>query len=106
MIEAAQVSPLADWVFVQMKPRAEVIRGAVVGVSDLSSRIPSNEGVVLAVGPGRRRKGGAVVPLDVRVGERVMVSSPGPSAPVAGVCVSERERLWMVAESDIIGALE
>lgn len=89
-----------------MKPRAVPVLGAIVGVENVSDRVPSNEGVVVAVGPGRRNKRGNIVPPDVRVGDRVMVASPGPSAPVAGTCIDERERLWMITEADIIGVLE
>ena len=99
-----QVSPLNDLVCLRMKPRAVEVAAGIIGVSALSDRIPSNEGEVVAVGPGRRTKRG-VVPMSVEVGQCVMVSSPGPSSPVDGVWIDERERLWMVPESAIIGVV-
>ena len=101
-----QVSPLNDLVCLRMKPRAVEVFGGVIGVSAISDRIPSNEGEVVAVGPGRRGKRGGLVPMSVEVGQCVMVSSPGPSSPVDGVCIDERARLWMVPESSIIGVVE
>ncbi len=45
-----------------------------------SSQTRMNEGVVLAVGPGRRSKDGNVIPLSVSVGDKVVLPEYGGNA--------------------------
>jgi chaperonin GroES len=59
------------------------------------------EGEVLAVGPGARNEMGRVTPLDVKVGDRVLLGTWAG----ADVLIDGDDRL-MLKESDILGVIE
>ncbi|HZH25861.1 MAG TPA: co-chaperone GroES, partial [Azospirillaceae bacterium] len=58
------------------------------------------EGEVLAVGPGARDENGKVVPLDVKVGDRVLFGKwSGTEVKLDG------QELLIMKESDIMGVV-
>ena len=58
-------------------------------------------GEILAVGPGSRKEGGEIVPLDVRVGDHVLFGKwSGTEVRIDG------EDLLIMKESDILAILE
>ena len=60
-----------------------------------------DQGEVLAVGPGRRDETGKLVPMDVKVGDRVLFGKySGQTVKVEG------EELLVMREEDIMGVLE
>jgi chaperonin GroES len=59
------------------------------------------EGEVIAVGPGARDERGEFVPLDVKVGDRVLFGKwSGTEVKIDG------DEILIVKESDIIGVLD
>jgi chaperonin GroES len=59
------------------------------------------EGEVIAVGPGARNEIGAIVPLDVKVGDRILFAKwSGNEVKIDG------EELLVMKESDIMGIIE
>ena len=59
------------------------------------------QGEVIAVGPGARDESGKIVPLDVKVGDRVLFGKwSGTEVTIDG------EELLIMKESDIMGVLE
>jgi chaperonin GroES len=70
-----------------------------------SSRIPPkekpSEGEVIAVGPGGRDEAGKLIPIDVRVGDRVLFGKwSGTEVKIDG------EELLIMKESDIMGIID
>ena len=60
-----------------------------------------NQGEVLAVGPGKRDEAGKLLPMDVKVGDRVLFGKyAGQTVKVNG------EELLVMREEDIMGVLE
>ena len=59
------------------------------------------EGEVLAVGPGARDETGRIIPLDVKVGDRVLFGKWAGT----DVLIDGEERL-ILKESDILGVIE
>lgn len=98
-----QAKPLNDRILVRIRPLPPITAGLVIGIGGDGL---SSEADVLAVGPGARDKKGRIRPLDIQVGERVLVARGGPGAPIHGTCVDERERLYMIREADIIAVIE
>ena len=63
------VRPLHDRIIVKRLPEEEVTKGGII-IPD-SAKEKQQEGEVIAVGSGKREKG-ELVPLDVKVGDRVL----------------------------------
>jgi chaperonin GroES len=59
------------------------------------------QGEIIAVGPGARNERGEIVPLDVKVGDRVLFGKwSGTEVKIDG------DELLIMKESDIMGVLE
>jgi chaperonin GroES len=91
--------PLHDRVLVRRIEAEEKTPGGII-IPDTAKEKPV-EGEVLAVGPGARDEMGKVVPLDVKVGDRVLFGKwAGTDVIIAG-----EERL-ILKEADILGVVE
>jgi len=91
--------PLQDRVLVRRLDEDEKTAGGII-IPDTAKEKPS-EGEVLAVGPGARDEQGALVPLDVKVGDRVLFGKwSGTEVNIDG------EELAIMKESDIFGIIE
>jgi chaperonin GroES len=69
------VRPLEDRILVRPEEGQETTISGIV-IPDTAKEKPQ-EGVVLAVGPGKRNEDGELVPLDVKEGDRVLYSKYG-----------------------------
>ena len=91
--------PLHDRVLVRRIEAEEKTRGGII-IPDTAKEKPI-EGEVLAVGPGTRDDSGRIVPLDVKVGDRVLFGKWAGTE----VLIDGEERIIM-KESDILGVVE
>jgi chaperonin GroES len=66
---AVNITPLHDRVVVRRFEEKESVKGGII-IPDSAKEKPQ-EGEVVAVGSGRREKG-ELIPLDVKVGDRVL----------------------------------
>jgi chaperonin GroES len=69
------LKPLGDHVIVQTISQEEVTAGGIF-LPETAQQRPQ-EGLVIAVGPGRTLDNGTVVPLDVKEGDRVIYARYG-----------------------------
>lgn len=94
----AAVSPLGDRVL--LKPLApETVTSFGIIIPDTAKEKPE-QGTVVAVGPGKRTDDGKLVPVSVKVGERVMFSKYGyDEVKVDGV------EYYLVSEANILAVL-
>jgi chaperonin GroES len=91
-----QFRPLGDRVLVRRVDEEEKSRGGII-IPDTAKEKPQ-EGEVLAVGPGARNEDGDIVPLDVKVGDRILFGKwSGTEVKIDG------EDLVIMKESDIFG---
>lgn len=91
------VTPLADRVVVRSLEGHEQTRGGLF-IPDTAKEKPQ-EGEILAVGPGRFEDG-ARVPMDVKVGDRVLFGKySGTEVVIDG------EQLLILRESDVLAVL-
>ncbi len=91
--------PLHDRVVVRRIDEDETTTGGII-IPDTAKEKPM-QGEILAVGPGARNEKGEVVPLDVKVGDRVLFGKwSGNEVKIDG------EELAIMKESDIMGVLE
>ncbi len=89
------LKPLADRVVVKVFSEEEKTKGGIV-LPDTAKEKPQ-EGEVIAVGSGRRLDNGSVVPLEVKVGDRVIFAKYGGTE----VKIDDEEYL-ILRESDIL----
>ena len=65
-----QIRPLHDRVIVK-RLESERMTAAGIVIPDSAGEKP-DQGEVLAVGPGKRDDSGKIIPMDVKVGDRVL----------------------------------
>ena len=91
--------PLHDRVVVKRIDAEEKTKGGII-IPDTAKEKPQ-EGEIVAVGPGARDEQGKLVPLDVRVGDRVLFGKwSGTEVKIDG------QDLLIMKESDIMGVVE
>jgi chaperonin GroES len=90
--------PLHDRVVVKRVESEEKTKGGII-IPDTAKEKPA-EGEIIAVGPGSRDDKGALVALDVKVGDRVLFGKwSGTEVKLNG------EDLLIMKESDIMGVI-
>ena len=91
--------PLHDRVVVKRIDADEKSTGGII-IPDTAKEKPS-QGEVIAVGPGGRDENGKLIPIDIKVGERVLFGKwSGTEVKIDG------QDLLIMKESDIMGVLE
>lgn len=94
-----KIRPLHDRVIVK-RLEAERKTASGIVIPDSAGEKP-DQGEVVAVGPGKRDEAGKVIPMGVKVGDRVLFGKySGQSVKVDG------EELLVMREEDIMGVLE
>jgi len=94
-----KLEPLGDRVIVKPLETEEVSKGGII-LPDTAKEKPQ-EGEIIAVGPGKIKDGGARIPMEVKVGDKVMF------AKYAGTEVKlNNERLLIMSQSDIMAIKE
>jgi chaperonin GroES len=90
--------PLHDRVVVKRIDAEEKTKGGII-IPDSAKEKPS-EGQVVAVGPGGRDEAGKLIPIDIKVGNKVLFGKwSGTEVKLDG------EDLLIMKESDILGVL-
>jgi chaperonin GroES len=90
--------PLHDRVVVRRLDAEEKTAGGII-IPDTAKEKPM-EGEVIAAGPGARNEAGALVPLDVKAGDRILFGKwSGTEVKLNG------EDLLIMKESDIMGII-
>lgn len=94
-----KIRPLHDRVIVK---RLEEVRTTASGIviPDTATEKP-DQGEVVAVGAGKKDDAGKLIPLDVKVGDKVLFGKyAGQSVKVDG------EELLVMREEDLMGVIE
>lgn len=94
-----KITPLQDRVLVKRLEEEETSKGGII-IPDTAKEKPM-EGRVVAVGKGRVKEDGTVVPLDVKAGNKVLFSKyAGTEIKIDG------EEHLIMREDDILGIIE
>jgi chaperonin GroES len=94
-----KIRPLQDRVIVKRIAEEEKTKGGII-IPDTAKEKPQ-EGKVIAVGKGKANDEGKVIPLDVKVGDRILFGKYSGSE----IKVNGEEHLIM-REEDILGVIE
>ena len=90
--------PLHDRVLVKRLEGEEKTKGGII-IPDSAKEKPS-EGEVIAVGPGGRDEAGKLIPIDIKIGDRVLFGKwSGTEVKLDG------EDLIIMKESDVMGVI-
>jgi len=93
------LKPIGDRVVVRPKTAEEMTKSGII-LPDTAKERPQ-EGEVMAVGTGRVLEDGRVVPLEVKVGDRVLFSKYGGTEFKLG-----NEEYIILREDDILAILQ
>jgi len=93
------IRPLYDRIVVKRIEERETTRNGII-IPDSAQEKPQ-EGEVLAVGRGKRLKDGKLVPVDVKVGDRVLFGKySGTESKIEGT------EYIIMSEDDVLGVLD
>ena len=94
-----KLRPLQDRVLIRRVDAETKTAGGII-IPDTAKEKPS-QGEITAVGPGGRDEAGKLIPIDLKVGDRVLFGKwSGTEVKIDG------QDLLIMKESDIMGVLE
>lgn len=94
-----KIRPLHDRILVKRKEEKEVKKGGII-IPDTAKEKPQ-EGKIIAVGKGKVNDDGKAIPLQVKVGDRILFGKYSGSE----IKLNGEEHLIM-REEDILGVIE
>ena len=94
------IKPLSDHILIEPIKDEEKTKSGIF-LPDTANKEKSEEGKVVAVGPGRRNEKGETHPIAVKVGDKVLFSKYGPNE----IKVGGKEYL-IASETDILAIIE
>lgn len=95
-----KLKPLADRVVLKPIEAAETTKGGII-IPDTAEKEKSEQGEIVAVGPGKLNDKGERVALSVKVGDKVLFKKYGPDE----IKIDDQEYL-VAEEGDIIAVIE
>jgi len=94
-----KIRPLYDRIVVKRIEEQETVRGGII-IPDSAKEKPQ-EGEVVAVGNGKRLEDGKMVPLDVKVGDRILFGKySGSDIKLDG------DEYMIMREDEVLGVLD
>lgn len=94
-----KLRPLQDRILIKRVEEKETVKGGII-IPDTAKEKPQ-EGEVVAVGHGKKTEDGKVIPLDVKVGDRVLFGKYSGN----DIKIDDQEYL-ILREDEILGVLE
>jgi len=94
------MQPLGDRVIIKPLEAEEKTKGGIV-LPDTAKERPQ-EGKVLAVGKGKVLENGAIQPLEVKVGDRILYSKYAGNE----ITTKDGEELLIIKEEDILAIIK
>ncbi len=95
-----KIKPLSDHILIEPTPQEEKTKTGIL-LPETAEKEKSEQGRVIAVGPGRRTSAGKIIPLEVKVGDKVLFAKYGPNE----IKVGDKEYL-IAKEEDILAILK
>jgi len=94
------IKPLSDHILIEPIKEEEKTRGGIF-LPETAEKEKSEQGKVIAVGPGKKTNEGKIIPLSVKAGDIVLFSKYGPNE----IKVDNKEYL-IAKEEDILAIIE
>jgi chaperonin GroES len=93
------VVPLADRVIVEPLGKEKILSSGII-IPDTADKERPDQGVIVAIGPGKRNETGHLWPVNVKVGDKVIFSKYGPDE----IKIGDKE-YYVIAESNILAII-
>ena len=101
-VMSKNITPIGDRVAIRPLTEAESATKSPAGIiiPDTVDKEKPEQGMVIAVGQGKWDEGGQKrVPMDVKVGDRVLFKSWSESVKI------EKDEYWIISESDVLAVI-
>jgi chaperonin GroES len=95
-----KIKPLSDHILIEPIKEEEKTKAGIL-LPQTAEKEKPEQGKVIAVGPGKKTSSGKVIPLDVKVGQKVLFKKYGPDE----IKVDGKEYL-IASEDDILAIIE
>jgi chaperonin GroES len=93
-----KIRPLYDRIVIKRIEEKETVQGGII-IPDTAKEKPQ-EGEVVAIGQGKRLEDGKLIPLDVKVGDRILFGKySGSEIKLDG------EELLIIREDEVLGVI-
>ena len=94
------IKPLSDHILIEPIKGEEKTKGGIL-LPETAEKEKSEQGMVIAVGPGKKTDDGKIIPMSVRPGQKVLFTKYGPNE----IKIEEKEYL-IAREDDIVAIIE
>ncbi len=94
------IKPLSDHILIEPIKEEEKTKAGIF-LPDTASKEKSEEGKVIAVGPGKKTEDGKIMMMSVKPGDKVLFTKYGPNE----IKIDNKEYL-IATESDILAIIE
>lgn len=94
------IKPLADHILIEPVKEEEKTKGGIF-LPETAEKEKSEQGKVVAIGPGKKTNDGKIIPVSVKPGDVVVFSKYGPTE----IKVEDKEYL-IAREEDILAVIE
>jgi len=95
-----KIKPLSDYILIEPLKEEEKTKSGII-LPETADKEQPQEGKIVAVGPGKQLKVGTKLPMEVKVGDRVLFRKYGPDE----IKVDDKEYL-IAKQEDILAILE
>lgn len=95
-----KIKPLSDHILIEPIKQEEKTKSGIL-LPDTAEKERPEQGKVIAVGPGKKLSSGKIIPLEVKVGDRVLFTKYGPNE----IKIDGKEYL-IAKEEDILAIIE
>lgn len=93
------IKPLSDHIFVEPLNEEKTTKAGII-IPDTAEEKPVT-GIVIAVGPGKTSDDGKIIPMNVKVGDRILFTKYAPNE----IKIEDKEYL-VIREDDVLAILE
>lgn len=95
-----KIKPLSDYILIEPIKEQEKTKSGILLPETVDKDKPE-QGIVIAIGPGKKNKKGESISLSIKVGQKVLFTKYGPNE----IKVDNKEYL-IAREDDILAIIE
>jgi len=95
-----KIKPLSGYILIEPTKEEEKTKSGIL-LPETAEKDRPEQGTVIAVGPGKKNSKGEHIPINLRVGDKVLFTKYGP----AEIKVEDKEYL-IAKEEDILAIIE
>lgn len=95
-----KIKPLSGYILIEPAKEEEKTKFGIL-LPETAEKEKSEQGIVIATGPGKKDKKGEIIPPQVKVGDNVLFTKYGPHE----IKIEDKEYL-VAKEEDILAVIE